>query len=264
MFFYAAKIAWLLLQPLVAIIVLGALGFIARRFRFRRVGATLYGIAAVALVVVSLTPAGLLMTAVLEDRFPVPVLPDEVHGIVVLGGVFDTRVTRTRGEPELTDAADRATAARALAFRYPEARILFSGGVAAVLEEDIPETDAAEAFFASLDLAPERLLLDDRARDTFENAVYAREMAQPQPGETWLLVTSASHMPRSVGCFRVAGFDVIPYPVDFRTPKGSAVWRPSNATVRNLEKVHFAIREYVGLAAYYVAGRTDALFPAPR
>ncbi len=264
MFFYAAKIAWFLLQPLAAIIVLLALGFIARRLSFRRVGGTFYAIAVFALVVCSLTPAGLLMTAVLEDRFPVPALPDQVHGIVVLGGVFDTRVARTRGEPELTDAADRATVARALAFRYPQARILFSGGVAAVLEEDIPETDAASAFYASLDLPPERLLLDDRARDTFENAVFAKEMAQPQPAENWLLVTSASHMPRSVGCFRVAGFDVIPYPVDFRTPAGSAVWRPSNTTVRNLEKVHFAVREYVGLVAYYLAGRTDALLPSPR
>lgn len=204
------------------------------------------------------------MTAVLEDRFPRPALPDRVDGIIVLGGMFDTRVARTRGVPELNEAADRVTTARALAFRYPQARILFSGGVAAVLEEDIPETDVAEAFFAALELDPDRLLLDHRARDTFENAVYARELAQPQPGETWLLITSASHMPRAVGCFRVAGFDVVAYPVDYRTPSGPALWRPSTATTRNLEKVHFAIREYVGLLAYYLAGRTDALFPAPR
>jgi uncharacterized SAM-binding protein YcdF (DUF218 family) len=243
---------------------MAGLGFLARRLRYRRLGGALYGLAGLALVLCSLTPAGLVMMAVLEDRFPRPALPDDVDGIVVLGGMFDTRVGRTRGEPELNEAGDRVTVARALAFRYPEARVLFSGGVAAVLEEDIPETDVAEAFFASLDLEPDRLLLDDRARDTFENAVYAKELARPQPGETWLLVTSASHMPRAVGCFRVAGFDVIPYPVDYRTPKGPALWRPSTATTRNLEKVHFAIREYVGLAAYHVAGRTDALFPAPR
>ncbi|WP_343034026.1 YdcF family protein [Aurantimonas aggregata] len=243
---------------------MAAIGFLARRLRYWRLGGAFYGLAALALVLCSLTPAGLVMTAVLEDRFPRPSLPQDVDGIVVLGGMFDTRVARTRGEPELNEAGDRVTVARALAFRYPEARVLFSGGVAAVLEEDIPETYVAEVFFASLDLEPDRLLLDDRARDTFENAVYAKELAEPQPGETWLLVTSASHMPRAVGCFRVAGFDVIPYPVDYRTPSGAALWRPSTATTRNLEKVHFAIREYVGLAAYYVAGRTDALFPAPR
>jgi len=77
-------------------------------------------------------------------------------------------------------------------------------------------------------------------------------------------VTSAYHMPRAVGSFRVAEFSVLPYPVDYRTPSGTALWRPSSATTRNLEKVHFAIREYLGLLAYRLAGRTDALIPGPR
>ncbi len=203
------------------------------------------------------------MTAFLEDRFAQPELPEQITGIVVLGGSFDTRVARTRGEPELNEAADRVTAALALAQRYPQAKILFSGGVAAVLEDDIPETEAAQAFFGAQGFDPARLLLDGRARDTYENAVYSKALADPKPVQTWLLVTSASHMPRAVGCFRVAGFDVTPYPVDYRTPEGSAVWRPSSTTTRNLEKVHFAIREYLGLAAYYLTGRTDALVPAP-
>lgn len=203
------------------------------------------------------------MTAYLENRFPQPELPDRIAGIVVLGGAFDTRVARTRGEPELNEAGDRVTAALALAHRYPQAKVLFSGGVAAVLEDDIPETDAASAFFTAQGLDPARLLLDGRARDTYENAVYSKALADPKPSETWLLVTSASHMPRAVGCFRVAGFDVTPYPVDYRTPSGTAVWRPSSTTTRNLEKVHFAIREYLGLVAYYLTGRTDAFIPAP-
>ncbi|WP_244400829.1 YdcF family protein, partial [Aurantimonas manganoxydans] len=155
------------------------------------------------------------------------------NGIIVLGGAFDTRVARTRGMNELNDAADRVTAGMELAQRYPKAKLLFSGGVAALLEEDIPETEAAEALYRGLGLAPDRLLLDGRARDTFENAVFAKELAQPKPGEVWVLVTSASHMPRAVGCFRVAGFDIVPYPVDYRTPSGPALWRPSSTTTRN-------------------------------
>ena len=263
MFFILAKVGWFVLQPLVAILLLAVLGVVAWRLRFRRIGVAVATLSLVVLVVCSLTPAGLLMTAFLEDRFPRPELSDHVTGIVVLGGSFDTRVARTRGEPELNEAADRVTEAMALAHSYPQAKILFSGGVAAVLEDDIPETDAAKTFFATQGLDPARLLLDGRSRDTYENAVYAKAVADPKPGETWLLVTSASHMPRAVGCFRVAGFDVVPYPVDYRTPFGPAVWRPSSATTRNLEKVHFAIREYLGLAAYYLTGRTDALIPGP-
>ena len=263
LFFYLAKVGWFVLQPLVAIILVFCAGLVLRWLRWRRLALALFLIAGTSLAVCSMSPAGLLMTAYLEDRFPGPELPPIVTGIVVLGGSFDTRVARTRGVPELNEAADRVTAALALARRYPRAKVLFSGGVAAVFEDDIPESRVARTFFTQEGLSPDRLILDARARDTFENAVYAKELADPKPGQTWLLVTSAYHMPRAVGCFRVAGFDVVPYPVDYRTPAGLALWRPSSETTRNLDKVHFALREYIGLAAYWLTGRTDALIPAP-
>ncbi|MCB8840443.1 YdcF family protein [Aurantimonas sp. VKM B-3413] len=263
MFFYLAKIGWFVLQPLVAVMVLALAALLARRLRLRRIGTAFLALSALLLVICSLSPLGLLMMAALEDRIPRPDLPENVAGIVVLGGALDTRVARTRGEPELNEAADRMTAAMALSRRYPKAKILFSGGQAAVLEDDIPEAQPAEALLLSLGLPPDRLLLDSRSRDTYENAVYSKELADPKSGETWLLVTSAYHMPRALGCFRRAGFPVVPVPVDYRTPAGQAVWRPSRDAVRNLEKVHFAIREYLGLFAYWIDGRTGALFPGP-
>ncbi|EAU42799.1 hypothetical protein FP2506_08156 [Fulvimarina pelagi HTCC2506] len=264
MFFYLAKIGWFVLQPLVAIILVAFAGWIAFLFGFRRTGKSFFVLAALSLAIVSVSPLGLAMTAYLENRFERPVpMPAEVDGIIVLGGAFDTRVARTRGVIELNEAADRASVSVALARTYPGADVLFSGGVAAAFREDIPETQSAEQFYLGLGLDPNRLKLDGKARDTFENAVYAKALADPQPGETWLLVTSAYHMPRAMGCFRTVGFDVVPYPVDYRTPEGADVWRPSTATTRNLEKVHFAIREYIGLAAYWAAGRTDSLVPGP-
>ncbi|MET0257687.1 MAG: YdcF family protein, partial [Methylobacterium sp.] len=115
----------------------------------------------------------------------------------------------------------------------------------------------------ALGLDERRLVLEDRSRTTRENALLTRELLQPQSGQVWLLVTSAAHMPRSVGCFRAAGFDVLPYPTDYQTPGGASIWEPSSATVRNVEKVHFAIREYLGLVAYRLTGKIGALFPAP-
>ena len=87
------------------------------------------------------------------------------------------------------------------------------------------------------------------------------EIAPADRFAAWLF--GRVEMARAVGCFRQADFEVLPYPVDYRTPGGAEVWRPSSASVRNVEKVHFAIREYLGLLAYWVQGRTDALFPAP-
>ncbi|MEN3791198.1 YdcF family protein [Fulvimarina sp. MAC3] len=264
MFFYLAKIGWFVLQPLVAIILIGLAGWISVLFGWKKIGRAFFVLAALSLAIVSISPLGLAMTAYLENRFERPAqMPAKVDGIIVLGGGFDTRVARTRGVIELNEAADRATVAAALARTYPDAEVLFSGGVAAAFRDDIPETQSAEQFFLGLGLDPNRLKLDAKARDTFENAVYAEALADPQPGETWLLVTSAYHMPRAMGCFRTVGFDVVPYPVDYRTPAGADVWQPSTATTRNLEKVHFAIREYLGLAAYRIAGRTGSFIPGP-
>ncbi|BDA84728.1 hypothetical protein Sa4125_22700 [Aureimonas sp. SA4125] len=263
MFFIVSKLAWLVLQPLVVMAGLLALGLVLGFFGLRRLAAGVTLLVLVLLLVVSVSPLGLLMTAALENRFPRPELPARITGIVVLGGALDTRVARTRGEVELNEAADRMTAATALALRFPDAKLLFSGGVAGLIEEDVPEVDSAEQFFLSQGIARDRLVLEGRARNTYENAVYARALADPKPGEIWVMITSAQHMPRSVGCFRKAGFDVVPYPVDYRTPAGNLVWRPSTSSMRNLDKVNDSMREYIGLAVYWLRGRTDALFPAP-
>ncbi|ALN73249.1 YdcF family protein [Aureimonas sp. AU20] len=264
MFFALSKLGWYLVQPLVGILLISAVGFLCLLLKLPRTGLGLLGFAFLVLAIISLSPLGLLMLAPLENRFPKPLLPERVAGIVVLGGSFDTRVARTRGEPELNDAADRITTALALSRQFPEAKIVFSGGAAAMFEDDVTESSVAQRLFGDLGLAPERLVLEDRSRNTVENARFSKELADPQSGDTWLLVTSAAHMPRAVGCFRTAGFDVIPYPTDYQTPAGDAIYRPSTATVRNLEKVHFAIREYLGLLAYRLTGKTDALLPAPQ
>lgn len=261
MFFILSKIFWFVVQPLALVMILSALGFIAGIAGWRRAAAWLSGAGLALLLVVGLSPLGLLMMNSLEDVIPRPPMPERVDGIIVLGGSLDTRVSGTRDEPELNDAADRVTEGVALARRFPGARVIFSGGTAAVLFDDISEAGVAGRLMESLGLEPDRIELEDRSRDTYENAVYTRRMAEPKPGEVWLLVTSAFHMPRAVGCFRMAGFDVVPWPVDYRTPAGAAIWRPSTANIRNVEKVHFAIREYIGLAAYWLSGRTDALLP---
>ena len=263
MFFYLSKIAWFVIQPLVAVFVLFGLGLLCRALRLRRTSMVLRTAGGLLLLVAVLTPAGPLMTSVLENRFPRPELPADVAGIVVLGGSFDTLVAKSRGEPELNEAADRITTAMTLALRYPKARLVFSGGISTILEDDSPETDSARQIFRSLGLAQDRLILEDKARNTAENAAYVKALVDPKPGETWLLVTSAFHMPRSVGCFRVVGFDVVPYPVDYRTVSGPGLYRPSSTVTRNVEKLNLAAREYIGLFAYWVTGRTDALFPAP-
>ena len=116
----------------------------------------------------------------------------------------------------------------------------------------------------ALGVEESRLVLENRSRNTYENAVFTREMVEPQPGETWLLVTSAFHMPRSVGLFRKAGFDVTPWPADYRTAGTERIGPAQDNVADSLQNLSVATREWIGLVAYRVTGRIDSILPEVR
>src|SRR4029077_15074082 len=126
----------------------------------------------------------------------------------------------------LNESAERVTVVAELSRRYPGAKVLFSGGSAALIFHEGIEADFALRLFESFGVARERILLEARSRNTIENAIFSKEIAQPKAGERWLLVTSAFHMPRAIGVFRKAGFAVEAYPVDWRTRGGEDALRP--------------------------------------
>src|SRR5690606_22170344 len=119
------------------------------------------------------------------------------------------------------------------------------------------------AFLKAAGVAPERIVLESQSRNTFENALYLRDLLEPRPGNQWLLVTSAWHMPRAVGAFRQAGFSVIAWPTDYRTRGAGDLARPFDTMTEGLRRTDMAVREWIGLVAYRMLGRSDALFPAP-
>jgi uncharacterized SAM-binding protein YcdF (DUF218 family) len=262
----AAKIFWFLLQPssvMVGAVIVGAL-LMATAWR-RLARALLWG-AVAALLICGLTPLGAVLIRPLEQRFPRTQLEPggpPVTGIIVLGGAEDSRAMDPRELASLNEAAERYTEAVVLARRLPEARLVFTGGSGALLRTLPPEAQAAGRLFLALGIARERLVLEDKSRDTFENAALTAQLVNPKPGERWLLVTSAWHMPRAMGCFRRAGFDVVPWPVDYRAPREASWLRFNSSVPEGLRRIDFVTREYVGLVAYYLSGRTSALFPAP-
>ena len=231
--------------------------------RARAIGRALVALAALAALVITATPLPDALLAPLEDRFPPPAaLPQRIDGIIVLGGAVDEVVSAARGQVSLTAAAARLTATVALARRYPEAPILLSGGSGRLAPGPLSEAAVGERFFTEMGVAAERLRLEERSRNTYENAVRSKAMVGPQPGQRWLLVTSAAHMPRAVGVFRAEGWEVIPYPVDYRT---TGTGRDSRlfGFADSLDLVDIAAREWMGLLAYRLLGRTKSLFPGP-
>lgn len=265
MFFPVSKLFWLVGEPFNFILILGLIGailsFTPRAARFGR------GLAAFALILLAIagfSPLGSLLLQPLENRFPSP--PADMPaptGIIVLGGAIDPDVTLVRGVPTLLPSGARVLAGAALAERYPKARLVFTGGASDLVGKGLAEAPMAKQLWLSLGIAPERVTLEEDSRNTWENAVYTKALLNPKPGETWLLVTSAWHMPRSMGIFRKIGFDVIPYPVDYRTLGDRRdIFLPRLAP-QELTMLGDAIHEWIGLAAYHLAGKTDAWFPAP-
>jgi uncharacterized SAM-binding protein YcdF (DUF218 family) len=264
MFFVLAKVLGFFALPSNLLITLGLVGIVLMATRFDSAGRRLAVAALILLAIVGLSPLGNAIILPLEDRFP----PwDGSHGapdgIISLGGAFDTVSSSTRNEVGLNEAAERVTVMAELARRYPSARIVFSGGSGRLFVDDLNEAELAARIFDSFGIAKERITLEDKSRDTDENARFTKTLIQPKAGERWLLVTSAHHMPRAVGAFRAAGFPVEPYPVDYRTRGAIDIARPFASLGDGLRRTDTATREWVGLVIYRLSGRTEALFPAP-
>jgi len=217
LFFVLSKTLGIMLLPTNFLIGAGLVGAILLATRFARLGRILLVASVVLLAVCGFSPLGNWLLYPLEQRFPpwdaARGAPD---GIIVLGASIDADISAARGIPVVRSAPDRIVAAAALAHRYPNARIVFSGGSANLLANDAREADYAGAIFESLGIAKSRLIMERRSRNTQENAEFSKALVAPKDGERWLLVTSAFHMPRSIGLFRKAGFAVEPYPVDWR------------------------------------------------
>jgi uncharacterized SAM-binding protein YcdF (DUF218 family) len=258
--FVLSKIVWALVSPCALLFLALLLAFLAHRRR-PTLSRWLTGLALLFIAALALAPLAHWVIGPLEQRFAEPALPERVDGIVVLGGAIALQDMQPSGQPALNDAAERLTALVALARRYPDAKLVYSGGSGLVRNQTGREADVAKPLLESMGIAPERMIYERDSRNTWENALYSKKLADPKPGETWLLVTSAWHMPRSVGCFRKAGWTVLPYPVDYLG--NNRQWAGFDAD-EQLHAVSTAEREWIGLLAYHLMGRTDALFPAPR
>ena len=262
MFFYLSKIVGFFVHPLhaVLLLLLGALvaGWCGAR-AIRNVGT----VAAVLLLLLfGAVPVSDALMRPLEDRFEQPAVDTlDPRGLIVLGGGFEPGVVaETRGGMPFNDRAERMTKTVELAHRFPDMKIVFSGYSGRIVQYGATESEIARRFFEAQGIAPERIVCENRSRNTFENALFTKELVKPKEGETWLLVTSAFHMPRSVGIFRRIGWDVVPFPVDFKTPKET-----DNVTFdvgEGTEKAYLALHEWVGLVTYYLTGRSASLFPA--
>ncbi|SEF14644.1 Uncharacterized SAM-binding protein YcdF, DUF218 family [Rhizobiales bacterium GAS191] len=241
MFYFFSKASWLFGTPMDTLLLFAVITTLYSALGASRRAAILAAIGILVFSIASFTPVGYLLMFPLENRFPRwqpgPQIPD---GIIALGGEESARVT----------------ALVELGRRYPESRLFLLG-----IGKD--HVEQLQAITAHLGGDPKRLVIESESRNTSENAVNAATIIRPHADQHWVLITSARHMPRAVGCFRADGFNVIPYPVDFTTKYNPPDGTKPIATAHSFTYVNLAIREWIGLIAYRLAGRTNDLWPGP-
>lgn len=249
---------WDLVKPSHLLVYAAVLGILLRR---RRLGRWILALVSAGIIVAAVLPIGAWLTAPLELRFTRPddrAIPD---GIIVLAGAESTSLTFDYIDPHLHDSGDRLTVFLMLAYRFPDAHLVHAGAGPGANPAELNQSDVARAVILGSGVDHKRVVFDDKSTNTCNAPQQIDAAVARQPGEQWWLVTSAMHMPRAVACFRAAGWDVVPYPVDHRYTKSPDDWRPGLAM--NLNQIDLATHEWIGLVFYRLSGQIDELFPAP-
>ncbi|AHF00712.1 hypothetical protein THIAE_02050 [Thiomicrospira aerophila AL3] len=262
LFFYLSKLAWALLSPGNLIIIIFILGSLLVLMNLRKLAKWLLIPNALLASLLLSYPVGDWVIKPLEQRFSIPAqLPDQIDGIIILGGGEDLKRSLSWNVAELGLGGDRYIAAKKLADIYPFAPVIFSGGSGSIqLQNTGAEGHIAQQVFNDLGLYPSRLILESASRNTYENFRNTQPLLKPDG--TYLLVTSAFHMPRSVGIARQKGINVIPYPVDYRS--NSRELRQINFDFYDhLKALEAGWREWIGLTVYFFTGKTEHWLPKP-
>ena len=255
LFFIASKLLSFLEQPLNWVLSLLLLSGLCALVKRHTAAKRLRALSIILLLLIGVVAIPDVALQRLEDAVPTTSHPiDAFEGVIVLGGVMQSgRMPIERRQVLLGDAAERITEAVALARRYPALKIVFSGFSPEIFPDGISEADAAAQFFEQQGIPGSRLIREGRSRNTHENALYSLQLPGIDAAKRWLLLTSASHMPRAFAIFKKAGWNVEPYPVDFHT--GRTINYLHYSLVSGADRWNIVLHELLGIAVYKITGR---------
>lgn len=262
LFFLIAKLVGILIfPPAAAFFLIVAALVLATSNRVKLAWFSAVSASAI-LAIAIFTPAGMALILPLEQRFKRAELPEKIDGIVCLGGGVESIISSQRNIVEMANAGDRLYETALLAKRFPEAKVVYSGSSTILYGNTINEgAEIAKKYLQSLGIEPARITLETKSRNTDENVRFSKELIKPSPDQTWVLVTSAFHMPRSIALFRTHKWDVLPWPSDYRSFGPQAATKFTSDYTSNLETMSVALREWIGIISYRLTGKTDVLLP---
>jgi uncharacterized SAM-binding protein YcdF (DUF218 family) len=263
MSFIVSKIFWFIFNIPSLLILLLFVGVVTAG-KAPRLSRVLVSLALIFLIACSLPFLPHYLIQKLEMRIPAGKVTDDISGIIVLGGVLDVGICR-QGHIELLDDADRIVYGIILAKEHPKAKLILSGGSGSLDQSQrLREADYLKQLSIMLGVDPGRIIIERNSRVTREHPLELQKIIDKK--QKFVLVTSASHMPRAIGCFRKSGFNVIPYPVDYHAYKILPRQLSVNDFVPQVENIFISsdvIYEWYGLVFYRLMGYTGEFFPHP-
>jgi len=263
LFFLASKLFWLFFSPGTLLVLLIVGSWLLSLSRWQKLGRHVLAGTTLLTLLLAFVPVGSWLIYPLEQRFSMhPAAAEQPDGIVLLGGSFSLRISENRQQIHMTATSERVLAFLELARRYPDARLVFTGGSGNPGFQEAREADLAKELFLNVGLDEERLVFERESRNTYENARNTTAMIEHSADETWLLITTSYHMPRSFGAFCQQGWKMVPYPVDYQTLQGELLTF-NLGFVGHLGGLEQALREWIGLLAYRLTGKTNRLVPGP-
>tara|TARA_B100000965_G_scaffold228478_1_gene191239 strand:- start:2405 stop:3187 length:783 start_codon:yes stop_codon:yes gene_type:complete len=260
MSFFLSKFLWYFFNPFALFIFIFCIGFIFLIFKKYKISTYILSIALFCILMISIFPIGKFGIYLLEKEFHFKqVYPDKIDGILILSGATDPYLSKEYNSIELNSSAERLTESIFLINKYKKAKIVFSGGSGYLRYPNLDHAKVARKFFNKMNVNNKKIIYENKSRNTYENIVFSKKIAEPKKDEVWLLVTSASHMKRAILISQKQQWVFIPYPVDFNQPQNVSL-RPSMNFLSNLVSFQKAFHEWLGLYSYYLLGRIDKFF----
>jgi uncharacterized SAM-binding protein YcdF (DUF218 family) len=255
LYFVATKV-FLQPLPLLLLVIGAALANLWRRRQERRGRLLLLTVPFGVLVLSSLPAVVFPLIGTLEWRFPpLAERPGDAEALVVLsGGIHPPDGVRLR--PELApDTLYRCLHAAELYHRGPPCPVIVTGGALDPRLDIPPPAPAMRDLLVQLGVDAKDVIVEPKARTTYENAVETRKILEARGIRKVVLVTEAYHMLRSLRCFRKQGIEAVPAACHHLAT--TLKIRPGTflPTPRAIEDLMAVLHEWLGLAWYSLSGK---------
>ena len=260
MSFYLSKILWLILNPFNIFIFITLLSIFFYSIKLRKLSLIIFLINFVFIALISFLPIGSYLIYTIEKEYHSNIKPPEnVDGILILGGATIPQLYNEYNQISLNGSSERLVESVFIIKKFDKAKVIFSGGSGLVNRPDLDHAKVAKSFYKKIGIETNQIIFEDKSRNTYENIIYSKKIANPKKNENWLLITSASHMKRALLIADKNNWKLIPYAVDFKNIKNFKLI-PNLELLKNLNSFQQASHEWLGLISYYLMGRTAKVF----